>query len=137
MMSCRFSQVRKYRQLKSMSHLRRITSVTRRPVHRSVAKPNDFGLRRNQVSTCRAWFAESFVGRGGGGWAFNPASPRRRNFACQAYNVRSVTFRNSATSGTEYPFWSLAIASRRRRSSSAAVPLGLMTHAMQAQSRKR
>jgi hypothetical protein len=37
--------------VESMPHLRRMTSATRRPVQRSVAKPNDFGLLRNQPST--------------------------------------------------------------------------------------
>ena len=103
-----------------------ITSATRASVHSSVRKPWRRGPRANARSNCRRRGALSLGGLPGTGLAASAFTPPRRTASRQRPTDTSDTRNTRATAAGFTPRWSIATASRRRRSNSAEVPFGLI-----------
>ena len=95
-------------------------------VHRSVENPFAFAPLSSRFLRRVFWLVLRRQGRPGWGVQSSPRSPLRR-WACRHRRtlLESAPTR-SATSEVKKPLFSNSIACRRRRSNSAALPLGLM-----------
>src|SRR5204863_2547082 len=100
------------------------------PVQRSVRNPCSVAFSAKNRRRIFSWVWLNLGGRPEGGWARSPALPFCRKAATHRRTERGSTSRNSATSWVVYPSRTRWTARRRRYSSSAAVPLSLITESV-------
>jgi hypothetical protein len=104
----------------------RTTAATRAQVHKSVPNPAARGPQSSSLTSCSFCFSESLVARGGCGLAANAFIPPVCQTVLQRFTLERLTPIARATSRRGFRSWKYSAARRRRASSSAALPFGLI-----------
>ena len=116
----------------------RTTAATRAQVHKSVPNPQARGPESSSLINCNFCFSESLVARGGCGLAANAFTPPVCQATFQRFTLDRLTPIIRAIFRRGLRSWKYSAARRRRASSSAALPFGLIhVHTMLAQYRVR